>query len=157
MSVSVNTWTANSGIHFKFSTILAESEDLLNYFGLTNASKSSRIKKFKASIKQILDFLLSSTGHFAIKIVSVITRFHYVWKIWNGIWTSGRGRIWNVELLSRIFWILFSFITHKLFLGNNFLMKLWILWIIKFPMTWNLTFSFQTSILCPPFSPPTSL
>ena len=56
---------------------------------------------FKATMKQILDFLLSKTGHFAIKIVSVITRFHYVCKIWNGIWTSGQ-RIWNVELLSGI-------------------------------------------------------
>ena len=57
--LSVNTWTATSGIHFKFSTIFAESDDLLNYFGFRNTSKSSRIMKFKASMKQILDFLLS--------------------------------------------------------------------------------------------------
>ena len=53
--------------------------------------------KFKANMKQPLDFLLSKTGHFAIKFVSVITHFHYVCKIWNGIRTSGQ-RIWNVEL-----------------------------------------------------------
>ena len=58
--------------------------------------------KFKATMKQILDFLLSKTGHFEIKIVSVITRFHYVCKTWNAIWTSRRGQIWNVELMSGI-------------------------------------------------------
>ena len=135
MSVSINTWTATSGIHFKFSTIFAESDDFLNYFGFRNTSKSSKLWNSKQLWSKSWISCCPKLRHFAIKIVSVITRFHYVCKIWNGIWTSGRERIWNVELQGfyEYFQIFFYFNAHKLFYGTTFLWNFEYSWIINAP------------------------
>ena len=123
MSVAINTWTATSGIHFKFSTIFAESDDFLNYFGFRIPVKVVEYD-IQSKYEAALGFLAVLKGHFAIKIVSVITRFHYICK--NLEWNMDFGTT-NLECRAYVrgFYEYLSLLSRiSFFLGNNFLREL---------------------------------